>query len=141
MEERKRAVRFLMMQRYSLQEALDVEDVLWRLRIAESGQGPLEHVYNFLADKELNPYIRQHARMAAELRKQLVEEEEEDLLAHDVIFAKAEAVKPPTTSLAKCGKCSSSDVLFCEKQTRSADEAATQFFTCLTCRAQWRKAG
>ena len=38
----------------------------------------------------------------------------------------------------KCRKCGSDDV-YCEsKQLRSADEATTKLYTCLTCGNKWR---
>ena len=38
-----------------------------------------------------------------------------------------------------CPKCGSDDVHEDERQTRSADEASTKFFTCLACGNKWRK--
>lgn len=40
-------------------------------------------------------------------------------------------------SLIRCRRCGSSEVTYEEKQTRSADEAASLFFSCTTCRNRW----
>tara|TARA_B100000214_G_scaffold374110_1_gene356015 strand:+ start:2177 stop:2626 length:450 start_codon:yes stop_codon:yes gene_type:complete len=40
-------------------------------------------------------------------------------------------------SLIKCRRCGSSEVSYEEKQTRSADEAATIFMACSTCKNRW----
>lgn len=39
----------------------------------------------------------------------------------------------------KCSTCGSEKINVHERQTRSADEAATQFFKCLTCGKKWKK--
>lgn len=39
--------------------------------------------------------------------------------------------------IVKCKRCGSSDVHWDEKQTRSADEGATVFCTCLRCKQKW----
>jgi DNA-directed RNA polymerase subunit M/transcription elongation factor TFIIS len=41
------------------------------------------------------------------------------------------------TSLIKCRRCGSEEVSYDEKQTRSADEAATIFCLCSTCGQRW----
>ena len=40
-------------------------------------------------------------------------------------------------TLIKCRKCGSEEVSYEEKQTRSADEAATIFMSCSTCKNRW----
>lgn len=40
-------------------------------------------------------------------------------------------------ALVKCRKCGSSEVSWEEKQTRSADEAATLFCVCTKCKNRW----
>ena len=40
-------------------------------------------------------------------------------------------------AIVKCRRCGSTDIHFSEKQTRSADEAASVFCTCLRCKLQW----
>ena len=39
----------------------------------------------------------------------------------------------------KCPKCGSDQIHESERQTRSADEAATKIFVCLNCSHTWRK--
>ena len=41
------------------------------------------------------------------------------------------------TAIVRCRRCGSEDVTWEEKQTRSADEGATIFVTCVTCRNRW----
>ena len=41
------------------------------------------------------------------------------------------------STLIKCRKCGSEEVSYEEKQTRSADEAATIFMSCSTCKNRW----
>lgn len=40
-------------------------------------------------------------------------------------------------AIVKCRRCGSSEVRWEEKQTRSADEAATVFCTCVKCGNRW----
>jgi transcription elongation factor S-II len=40
-------------------------------------------------------------------------------------------------TLIKCRRCGSEEVSYEEKQTRSADEAATIFMSCSTCKNRW----
>jgi DNA-directed RNA polymerase subunit M/transcription elongation factor TFIIS len=47
--------------------------------------------------------------------------------------------KLKSNSTETCYKCKESNVYIYEKQTRSADEAATIFYRCLTCDNNWRK--
>lgn len=42
----------------------------------------------------------------------------------------------PNTNI-KCKKCKTKNVFNYEKQTRSADEPATQFYVCLKCNYKW----
>lgn len=41
------------------------------------------------------------------------------------------------TAIVRCRRCGSEDVTWEEKQTRSADEGATIFVSCVTCRNRW----
>ena len=41
-------------------------------------------------------------------------------------------------SLLSCIKCSSHDIVYEHKQTRSMDEGMTTFFTCRTCQTKWK---
>jgi len=38
-----------------------------------------------------------------------------------------------------CGKCKKNKVSYYERQTRSADEPMTTFYTCLTCGNRWKR--
>lgn len=40
-------------------------------------------------------------------------------------------------SIIRCRRCGSSEVTYEEKQTRSADEAASLFFSCTKCKNRW----
>ena len=44
-------------------------------------------------------------------------------------------------SEAECPKCSHNLAFFWTQQTRSSDEAETQFFECVKCRHRWRSYG
>lgn len=51
---------------------------------------------------------------------------------------KYEAVDDPECrAMVRCRRCGSSEVTWEEKQTRSADEGASVFFTCTTCSKVW----
>ena len=43
-----------------------------------------------------------------------------------------------STDMFKCSRCQSKNCTYYEMQTRSADEPATIFITCLTCDKHWR---
>lgn len=60
----------------------------------------------------------------------------------DKVLSDANAFKrkiKPGKGVAKCGKCGSEEVYTAEKQTRSADEPMTIFFTCAHCSSRWRQ--
>ena len=40
-------------------------------------------------------------------------------------------------AIVRCRKCGSTEIVWEDKQTRSADEAATVFCECLTCKNRW----
>ena len=40
-------------------------------------------------------------------------------------------------AIVRCRRCGSAEVTWEEKQTRSADEAATVFCVCTTCKNRW----
>lgn len=64
------------------------------------------------------------------------------LQTRDKVLSDADAFKrkiKPGKGVAKCGKCGSEEVYTAEKQTRSADEPMTIFFTCAHCSARWRQ--
>jgi DNA-directed RNA polymerase subunit M/transcription elongation factor TFIIS len=44
-----------------------------------------------------------------------------------------------TTGVGKCPKCGGTELLFSEKQTRSADEPVTIFARCINCGNGWRE--
>jgi len=39
----------------------------------------------------------------------------------------------------KCGKCKNNKITYYELQTRSGDEAMTQYFTCICCGHKWKQ--
>ena len=45
---------------------------------------------------------------------------------------------PDTDSMFKCGRCKKYKTTYYQLQTRSADEAATTFVTCLNCNNRWK---
>lgn len=50
----------------------------------------------------------------------------------------AQSTKTPNTNI-KCKKCGNESIFMYERQTRAADEATTQFYTCLSsaCNNRW----
>ena len=42
------------------------------------------------------------------------------------------------TEAIKCGKCKNNKITYYELQTRSGDEAMTQYFTCICCGHKWK---
>jgi transcription elongation factor S-II len=42
------------------------------------------------------------------------------------------------TDQIKCGKCKNNKVTYYELQTRSGDEAITQYFNCICCGHKWK---
>ncbi|AET73584.1 hypothetical protein EMVG_00298 [Emiliania huxleyi virus PS401] len=124
-----------------MKDALDTEDALWRLY--GSAGTHVEEAFELVSDGEKNPYFKVGARTPTALKERLRAAEERDADAYALIYEKAEAVArvPISNSLVKCKRCGSTDVLVTEKQTRSADEAATQFMCCFGCGARWRKGG
>ena len=43
------------------------------------------------------------------------------------------------TDSIKCGKCKQNKITYYELQTRSCDEPATQYYTCLICDHKWKQ--
>lgn len=56
----------------------------------------------------------------------------------DVLSTDAQNSTRPQTAVT-CSKCNHDKAYFTEVQTRSADEAATLFFTCVKCGNKWRE--
>lgn len=70
----------------------------------------------------------------------IMSEEERERMTFEAFFVEDDSVelskvKPGTF---QCKKCKGNRVLQWERQLRSADEAATQFFKCADCRHVWR---
>jgi transcription elongation factor S-II len=42
------------------------------------------------------------------------------------------------TDTIKCGKCKNNKISYYELQTRSGDEAITQFYNCIICGHKWK---
>ncbi|MCL4343110.1 MAG: transcription factor S [Candidatus Thermoplasmatota archaeon] len=57
----------------------------------------------------------------------------------EVIMISEEKSAEPLDSDAVCPKCHSTGAYFLLKQTRSADEPETKFYTCATCGHRWRE--
>ena len=45
----------------------------------------------------------------------------------------------PVYAGVRCRRCQSVNLDVCVKQTRSADEGSTVFYTCLSCQCRWRR--
>ena len=43
-----------------------------------------------------------------------------------------------TSDTIQCWNCGRRTVTYTEAQTRSADESATKYYTCLTCKKRWK---
>ena len=56
----------------------------------------------------------------------------------EVILVKEEKSAEPLDSDAVCPKCHHSGAYYLLKQTRSADEPETKFYTCESCGYRWR---
>ena len=66
-----------------------------------------------------------------EVSKKIEAEENVKMLGEDV------DVRPTTTET--CPECGNDKAYYEIKQTRSADEAPTRFFTCTECKHSWRE--
>lgn len=74
----------------------------------------------FMSSEELFPGKNQHIHDEIDLRRN-------------------QKIKHKTSSRYKCGKCGDRKTRIEERQTRSFDEAATTFITCLNCGNEWTK--
>lgn len=52
---------------------------------------------------------------------------------------KEEKTQVKNTVNVKCPTCQSDNINLVQKQTRSGDEGATNFYTCLDCGFRWRR--
>lgn len=59
--------------------------------------------------------------------------------AKEVIMIKEEKIAEPLDSDAVCPKCKHKGAYYLLKQTRSADEPETKFYTCESCGHRWRE--
>lgn len=106
-----------------------------------------------LTNLDQNSYIQ---------NKRLLERvQEKEFMPHEIPFMKADNVFPevwrqlvetkmkkdeklgeldlqPMTDQFKCGRCKKRDIVYYEKQTRSADEPSTLFMFCLNCSNSWK---
>lgn len=67
-------------------------------------------------------------------------EDERHVVFHSMLQEKYESIQDAKSRYAsslKCRRCNGSDVSWEQKQTRSADEAATVFCVCATCHNRW----
>lgn len=76
--------------------------------------------------------------MTSQLQQQIINDllEKIDMSDYDIQLLSDETVN---THGLKCSRCGSDQIHRREKQTRSADEATTQFLKCLNCGNRWRK--
>ena len=78
-----------------------------------------------LTDGTLVGRIREEAQLRAERFQQMLQEKYDAL--NDRTFQ----------AMVRCRRCGSQEVSLEEKQTRSADEGATVFCVCATCKNRW----
>ncbi|MHB1493693.1 MAG: transcription factor S [Thermoplasmataceae archaeon] len=57
----------------------------------------------------------------------------------EVIMIREEKITEPLDSDAVCPKCKYTGAYYLLKQTRSADEPETKFYTCASCEHRWRE--
>ncbi|CAM8973636.1 unnamed protein product [Rhodiola kirilowii] len=57
----------------------------------------------------------------------------------DIIVSENDGLKNMPQAEASCPNCHHNRAAFYEQQTRSADEPATLFFTCLQCKHKWNQ--
>ncbi|WP_188680427.1 transcription factor S [Thermogymnomonas acidicola] len=57
----------------------------------------------------------------------------------EVIMIESEVTAEPLDSEAVCPKCKHRGAYYLLKQTRSADEPETKFYTCASCGYRWRE--
>ena len=50
-----------------------------------------------------------------------------------------DTLKESATDMFKCPRCHKRKTIYCEVQTRSADEPMTKFITCLECGCKWKQ--
>ena len=100
--------------------------------------------YNMFANKHLNDAFHIVYSSDNELAKgTALQKMEDQTLARisrfqSMLREKYEAIDDAKyAALIKCRKCGSAEVSWDEKQTRSADEAATLFCVCNTCSNRW----
>jgi len=82
----------------------------------------IPHKLPYMSSQEIYP----------EIWKDIIEKHEKQVKG-------AYEVKPVAmTDAIKCGKCKNNKVTYYELQTRSGDEAMTQYFTCICCGHKWK---
>ena len=77
------------------------------------------------------PYMSAE-EMFPEIWKEILEKRERK------IKAAYEIKQVSMTDAIKCGKCKNNKITYYELQTRSGDEAMTQYFTCICCGHKWK---
>lgn len=113
----------------------------------------LEKARSVITNIDSNGYV-ENKRLLARL-------EEKEFPPHEIAFMKPENVFPErwretvdaylkkyenayerkdvvVSSLFRCGKCKKKECTYFEQQTRSADEGATVFVSCLNCGNKWK---
>jgi transcription elongation factor S-II len=82
----------------------------------------LAHKLPYMISEELFP----------EIWKEIIEKQQKK------IKAAYEIKQTAMTDAIKCGKCKQNKVTYYELQTRSGDEAMTQYYTCICCGHKWK---
>jgi DNA-directed RNA polymerase subunit M/transcription elongation factor TFIIS len=77
------------------------------------------------------PYMS-YEELFPEIWKEIMEKRERK------IKAAYEIKQVSMTDAIKCGKCKNNKVTYYELQTRSGDEAITQYFNCICCGHKWK---
>lgn len=124
----------------------DVEAVIHAVSTSEEEYRDLTSraCYNMHANKKIDDaYLIVHESDHVLARNTNLETIENEATArkerfHNMLHEKYEALNDESyEALVKCRKCGSSEIAWEEKQTRSADEAATLFCVCSKCKNRW----
>lgn len=94
-----------------------------------------EQLLKRLKNKEFTPH-----ELAYMSKEELFPERWKDIIDKQKLKLKGayEVKQVSMTDAIKCGKCKNNKISYYELQTRSGDEAMSQFFTCITCGHKWK---
>lgn len=106
------------------------------------------HAFNIACNPALTPvdadqliHMTDREFASGTIVERLQREEQERMRGfRDLLKEKYENVvrAQSSESILKCRNCGSSDITFCQKQTRGADESSTIFCQCQACSKRWR---